>query len=629
MYYRLCESYRDEYGRSKWRNVLGLGRMEHFNKKQREAFMVRLNEMLRGAPGLFIAADDPQLESYTQNIFNQLIDSGKINVQEVVSGKRYRDLQAAELRAKADLVKASSLRHKDVREVGCEHLCHQTIKKLKLEECLSACGFNSYERALALTHIISRAVHPASELATVEWIKDRSALCELTGCDREKITKDKLYQIALLLLDHKDKLETHLSFKTHELFDFEDGIIIYDLSNTFYEGAMLSSKMARFGRSKEKRSDCKLLVLAMVINQQGFPKHYRLFEGNMSDPASLVHIIDSLDERMGINSKTDVEVPKPTIVMDAGISTEDNLLLLRKRGYNYLCVSRSKLTDYSVDSRASVVHITDKKDRPIELLKIQSNESNDKFLWVRSQMKAVKEDQMNAQFCQRFEQDLNNIKTSLHKKGGTKKADKVNRRIGRAQQKYPSVQGWYELTLSTSDDIVQELTWKLLPSKENVRPAGVYFLRTSLDESDERTLWMIYNTIREVEYTFSVLKSDLDIRPIYHKSDRASLAHLHLGILAYWLVVTIRYQLAGKGIHKNWKRILEIMDSHKLVTSTMRTPEEHEVVITRCSEPSDKVKEIYKALSLIQEPIKPQKSVRYQMGNQKTCTSDSQDVNQP
>ena len=621
IYYRLCESYRDQYGRSKWRSILGLGRMETLSKEQREGFISRLNEMLKGSPGLFIAAEDTTIEDYTRDIFNKLLDMGKINMEEVVSGSRHRLFQQAEQQVKADLVKASSLRHKEVREIGSEYLCYQTSNKLKLEKFLLSQGFSKEDASLAITQIVSRAVHPGSELATSQWIRKRSGVCQLTGYDMDKINKDRLYLSALKLLEHKDALENHLSTWTKELFTFEDNIILYDLTNTYFEGSMRSSEIARFGRSKEKRSDCKLLVLAMVINKEGFPKHYSLFEGNISDPASLTYIVDSLDAKLKGAER------KPVVVMDAGIATEGNLSLLKERKYDYLCVSRKRLVDYQAEEGVKPVLITDKRERPIELLAVNTQANDDTYLWVHSQMKAKKEEQMKTQFCQRFEEELTKIKSSLEKKGGVKKLEKVNRRIGRAQQKYPAVQSWYDIQLVSRKNIVQELIWEKDTSKETNRESGVYFLRTSLQQQSEETMWMIYNAIREVEYTFSVLKTDLDLRPIYHKSDKASLAHLHLGILAYWLVVTIRHQLKKKKINNNWKQIVEVMDSHKWVVSTMSTPEGNEVTIKKCSEPSYAVKDIYQAVNISSQPITPQKSVRYQINPQKNYRIDCEKIN--
>ena len=618
-YYRLCESYRDGTGRSKWRCVLGLGEMKEFNRSQREGFINRLNEMLKGKPGLFIAADDPPVELYTQEIFNKLVDTGKIDLPDILSGSYHR--RQAEQRR--DIIKASTLRHTDVREIGAEHLCYETAKRLKLDSFLLQHGFDKDEMALALTQIVARAVHPGSELATAKWIKGRSAVCTLSGYPVEMISKDRLYRSALRLYGKKDELESHLSERTSELFELEDKIIIYDLSNTYMEGAYRHSKIAKFGRSKEKRNDCKLIVLALVINSEGFPKHYSLFEGNMSDSKSLIHIVKSLNRKVvGSNEH------RQTVVVDAGIATEENLKLLRNENYDYICVSRKKLTGYSPLEGAKPITIKDKLDQPIELLSVSpanKAEDPDRYLWVRSQMKAVKEDGMEQQFSSRFEQQLDGIRESLFKKGGVKGVDKVNRRIGRAQQKYPSVQSKYTIELICENNIATNLTWT---KKEDSKiKTGSYFLRTTLDEKKEEILWQIYNTIREVEYTISVLKSDLELRPIFHKNDTSLLAHLHLGILAYWLVVTIRHQLKSKGIRSNWKQIVEIMDSHKLVSSTMKTLENEEMLVVRCSEANPEVTAIYRAVKISDVPCKPKKSVPYQLKNQKKIYADLQGLN--
>jgi transposase len=614
-YYRLCESYRNKTGRNKWRCVLGLGGMEGFNRNQREGFINRLNEMLKGKPGLFMAADDPRVEAYTQDIFNKLVDTGKIDLPDVLSGSHH----GRQLEQKRDIVKASTLRHTDVREIGAEHLCHETAKRLKLENVLLEHGFDREETALALTQVIARAVHPGSELSTAKWIRERSAVCTLSGYPSEMISKDRLYAGALKLFEKKEELENHLSGRTSELFGLEDKIIIYDLSNTYMEGAVRHSRIAKFGRSKEKRNDCKLIVLALVINAEGFPKHYSLFEGNMSDSKSLIHIVESLNRKTCRNNKN-----RQTVVVDAGIATEENLKMLRDEHYDYICVSRKKLIDYSPVDGVEPVIIKDKLNQPIELLSVRpakKGEDPDRYLWVRSQMKAVKEEGMKQQFSSRFEQQLEGIRESLFKKGGVKEVDKVNRRIGRAQQKYPSVQSKYAIGLTCENSIVTNLVWTKKEDSKN--RTGSYFLRTTLDETKEAILWQIYNAIREVEYTISVLKSDLELRPVYHKNDLSMLAHLHLGILAYWLVVTIRHQLKSKGIRKNWKQIVEIMESHKLVSSTMQTTENEEVVIVQCSEPNAEVTVIYQAVKISEVPVKPKKSVPYQLKIQKKTGTDS------
>ena len=134
-------------------------------------------------------------------------------------------------------------------------------------------------------------------------------------------------------------------------------------------------------------------------------------------------------------------------------------------------------------------------------------------------------------------------------------------------------------------------------------------MRTTLDENDEKTFWAIYNIIREIEYTFRVLKTDLGLRPVYHKTDDAALAHLHLGILAYWLVATIRYQLKQKGYNHEWREIVRIMNTQKCVTTTVENIKEETIFVRQCTEPTLQVKQIYNLMNYKYIPFYRKKSV--------------------
>ena len=152
-----------------------------------------------------------------------------------------------------------SIENKDIKETGTEWLYMQALDQLGISGFLASKQWSSEKIRLALTHIISRAAHPASGMRTSQWIKENSAICELTGYPVEKITKDKLYDISLCLYVVKAELEKHLSKRTNELFDLDDKIILYDLTNTYFGGAVRGSKIAKFGRGKEKRSDARLV----------------------------------------------------------------------------------------------------------------------------------------------------------------------------------------------------------------------------------------------------------------------------------------------------------------------------------------------------------------------------------
>ena len=191
-----------------------------------------------------------------------------------------------------------------------------------------------------------------------------------------------------------------------------------------------------------------------------------------------------------------------------------------------------------------------------------------------------------------------------------KQLDKVHERVGRLKQKYPSIHRFYRIdVLSNDKNIVTSVSWEIKPAVDPDQNSGIYFLRTSLADPNEATVWMFYNTIRDIEYTFRVLKNDLDLRPIFHQTDDASLAHLHLGLLAYWLVNTVRYQLKQKGISSDWREIVRIMNTQKCVTTLAQNKSDEIISVRRCSEPEEKAKQIYDALNYKYAPFIRKKSV--------------------
>lgn len=285
--------------------------------------------------------------------------------------------------------------------------------------------------------------------------------------------------------------------------------------------------------------------------------------------------------------------------------------MLKKKHYDYMCVTRSNLKEYHACTDATPVVIKDKRNQPIELMKVKTDkEGADNYLWVKSKAKALKENSMNGLLSQRFEEGIQSISEGINKKGGTKKLDKVWERIGRLKQKYPSVHKYYDITVSdNSEGIVTRIFCKHKKGEDPDKKAGIYFLRTTLNENDEKTFWSIYNIIREIEYTFRVLKTDMDLRPIYHKTDDAAMAHLHLGILAYWLVATIRYQLKQKGYKHEWREIVRIMNTQKCVITTIKNIKEEIISVRQYTEPTQPVKKVYSFMNYKYVPFYQKKSV--------------------
>ena len=199
--------------------------------------------------------------------------------------------------------------------------------------------------------------------------------------------------------------------------------------------------------------------------------------------------------------------------------------------------------------------------------------------------------------------------------------------IGRIKQKYPSIQRYFDIKIEVKDDveikrkkkgaevanekkkIATSIKWAIKEGIDINARSGVYFLRTSLEANSENTIWLFYNTIREIEATFRVLKTDLDLRPIYPQKDETTMAHLHLGLLAYWLVNTVRHQLKKEGIHSGWREVVRTMNTQKAVTTLAQNNNDEVIMIRRCSEPNQQVRKLYDALKYKYAPFVKRKSV--------------------
>lgn len=618
-YYRLVESYRNHSDRVCHRTILNAGYLDGLTTDQLNLIQKILTAKASNHNNPLFElpyTDDATVMRHVEEFYQRMIAEKRIDVliekKDKKASKNGKDLQ---------LIDLNSIRNKDVREIGAEWLSYQAMRQLQIGPFLESLGWNEDQVKLAQTHIISRAVYPASELETTRWIRENSAVCEISGYNTEQITKDRLYAISKKLYAEKEALEQHLSTRTNELFDIQDKIILYDLTNTYFEGRKQGSKLAKYGRSKEKRSDAKLVVLGLVINPEGFIKYSSILEGNMADCKTLEGMIVKL------RVKTSSSAQKALVVIDAGIATDENLKMILDNGYDYLCVSRSNLKSYYIEAGAATVSVTDNRKQKIELCQVKSERNTDYYLKVESHSKKLKENSMNEQFRSRFEAGLQQIADSLTKKGGVKQEDKVHERIGRLKQKYPSISRHFDIETQVKEETAAKRKNKgSEPGKENKRVvttikwtvkegvdinarSGVYFLRTSLQAQKEEDVWQFYNIIREIEATFRVLKTDLDLRPIYHKKDESTMAHLHLGLLAYWLVNTVRHQLKQEGIHSGWREIIRTMNTQKAVTTLAQNNHEEVIMIRRCSEPNQSVQKLYNALKYKYAPFVKRKSV--------------------
>lgn len=521
-----------------------------------------------------------------------------------------KEKEKEEYEARFETVDMESTKVVDCREIGAESMSKKMLDMIGFREFLGQKGWKLKFIDHAYIAIISRAVFRASEHKTEQWIKNNSGILQLFSKSARKVTRHDLYKISRKLYDIKDDLEVFFYNRLTDMFNIKNSIFIYDLTNTYFEGRKAGSKKAKFGRSKEKRDDCKLVVMAAVINEQGFLNHSNIYEGNMSDPMTLLDIVSKLDKRRAETTIDWTGGKPPMIVMDAGIATEDNLMLLREKGYEYVCVSRSKPKKGDFIDKENAVEIKSKKEEKILLKFMETKHSIDRWVYVKSEGKQKKEVSMNEKAMQRYEEELKAVSESVKKKYGTKKVEKVWERIGRIKERNRRVNKYYDIHVETNKDIVTEITWQRKEIEPN-ESSGEYYLRTNGTMRHEVEVWDIYNTVREVESTFRCLKSDLKLRPVFHQTDENVDAHLHLGLLAYNIVAPIRYQLKAHDINLDWSNIVRIMDTQKVCSISQKSRDNKTITMQSCSQPTTEAMTIYRALNMSSMPLPPTKFVVY------------------
>lgn len=346
-------------------------------------------------------------------------------------------------------------------------------------------------------------------------------------------------------------------------------------------------------------------MLALCINKEGFIRYSSILAGNTADPKSLPDMVDTLYAKTRVPNNPKEKV---LVCLDAGIATEDNLQKIKEKGYNYLCVSRRRLADYEYASDAKTIIVHDSKKQPIKLTQVKHEEDGDYYLEINSPAKQLKEESMNRNFRKRFEEELEKIKKSLETKHGTKSYTKVIERVGRARQKYPSIAKYYVIDYIPDNEKnpknMADIDWRIAIPENIDKDSGIYFLRTNVATFDEKTTWDYYNLTREIECTNRQLKIDLNLRPIHHQKDDKSDAHLFFGLLAYWVVNTIRYRLKQSGIMHYWTEIVRIMSTQKAITTEATNALGEIVYLRQCSEPTKTVADIYERLKYKKMPFR-------------------------
>ncbi|HEU0369344.1 MAG TPA: IS1634 family transposase [Candidatus Acidoferrum sp.] len=443
---------------------------------------------------------------------------------------------------------------------------------------------------------INRLCAPGSELAVEQHWYPSTALDDLLHIVKGKINDTRLYRCLDRLLPLKTKIEQHLKQRFGELFQAEFDVLLYDLTSTYVEGAAEENPMIRRGYSRDHRPDCEQLVLALIVNQDGFPFSYELFDGNRADVSTVEAILRTVERKHG--------KARRVWIFDRGVVSEENLVAIRKRGGQYLVgTPRSKLKQFEQE----LLKDDFEKIRPeVEVKQMRIPGGEETYILCRTAGRKEKEKAIRSRFVAKIEKALTGLEKRIAD-GKLKDRGKMFMGLGRIQASHPQVADLYEMALKDTQQGAR-LVWRQKPEQQQWLEAreGAYLLRTNLTADGAADLWKKYMQLTEVEAAFRTLKSELAVGPLFHQLERRVKAHVLVAFLGYALLVTLKHLLKRGGAEYSPANVLKRLAEVYSVDIVLPTLEGREIWLRRISKLDDQQQKILFQLQLpLPERLEP------------------------
>ena len=459
----------------------------------------------------------------------------------------------------------------------------------------------AWSRVAALL-AINRLCAPGSELAIEQRWYPSTALDDLLAIGEGKINDTRLYRCLDRILPHKTKLEQHLKDRYGALFGAEFDVLLYDLTSTYVEGAAEKNPMMCRGYSRDHRPDCEQMVIALIVNSEGFPFSYETFDGNRADVSTMETILRMVERKYG--------KARRIWVMDRGIVSEENLAAIRKRGGQYLVgTPRSQMKQFE----AELVKEDWTRVRPeVEVKKVVIPQGEETYILCRTAGRKEKEKAIRNRFSSSMEKALKALEKTIAL-GRLKDRNKMERRLGKIQARHPSVNDLYDLSLRDTAEGVR-LFWQMKEDHKRWRESreGAYLLRTNLKVETAEELWSQYMQLTEAEASFRALKSELSIRPLFHQLESRVKAHVMVAFLGYALWVTLKHLLkrrapivpqpSASGVDNaqalSPMRALALLSTLQSADIVLPTTDGREIRLRRITEPTAEQKSLLQQLRL-------------------------------
>jgi transposase len=482
-------------------------------------------------------------------------------------------------------VNAAGVRVENCRQFGGPWLALELIRRLHLDAFLQQVLLAGQEQVpwslSALILVIARLLEPASELYTAEQWYPKTALPELLGVPVERVDDNRLYRALDQLLPHKEWLQRHLKQRLGDLFALEYDILLYDVTSTFFEGKA-AFPMAQRGYSRDQRSDCKQVCIALIVSRCGMPLGYEVFPGNTADVSTVEQIVTLMEQRYGKSNRI--------WVMDRGMVSEKNLEFLRKERRRYLVgTPKSLLKKYEQALLSDDWHKI-REGIEVKLLPVPRGEDDDDelsaesapngapatvgeeiFILCRSSDRVQKDEAIVRRFEQKIEERLRAMAARCQKQ--RRAVQKVEREVGRMLGQNTRAARLFQVTVEQREDGGAQLRWEKIEGLRDwtTLSAGCYLLRTNVLDWTDEELWNTYMQLTEAEAAFKIHKTDLSIRPIWHQKEERVLAHILVCFLAYVLWKTLGQLCRQAGLGDEPRRVLSELAEIRLIDVILPT----------------------------------------------------------
>ena len=487
-------------------------------------------------------------------------------------------------------VKVSGLELRRPRVFGSCWLACELWRQLGLDEFWGSrlAGWReevAWEKVLQLL-VVNRLLDPGSEFRVHRQWYLSTAMDALLGTDFAVAEKDRLYRCLDRVLEHKQELFLWLRQKWADLFQADFEILLYDLTSTYFEGAMEENPKAKYGHSRDKRTDCLQVVIALVITPDGFPLAYEVMDGNTSDRTTLRGFLEQIEKTYG--------KAKRMWVMDRGIPTEEILQEMRNPAREIF---------YLVGTPKSKIQQCEKKWLDLPWQKVRESvevklfeQDGELYVLAKSEGRRAKEIAMRRKRLARLLKKLRAMRRSLPS------LVQLLMRLGAAKSAAGRAFQFVHLQVPAEGQAVTRETFQFRVDKKKLQAAegrdGHYLLRSNLTAGDPSVLWTRYVQLTQIESVFRSLKSELGIRPIYHQLEHRTDAHILIAFLAYCLQITLKQRLLLHAPGLTATAVLEKLAEIQMIDIWIPTVDQRWLILPRYTQPSSDTKLLIEKLRL-------------------------------